>query len=124
MKKKNNNNKCIKLFSTLLHLPGVGGRVVTGAGRASRGSRPTWRTPPPRPRPFTRNQVFQGRGGLYLYRAQAGAVRSSHASTKYALLDIQRELLVDVKTRIYKVDGSVSCPEGGGSALGKETTSH
>ena len=66
----------------------------------------------------------RGGGGLYLYRAQAGAVRSSHASTKYALLDIQRELLVDVKTRIYKVDGSVSCPEGGGSALGKETTSH
>ena len=71
-----------------------------------------------------RDQVFQGGGGLYLYRAQAGAVRSSHASAKYALLDIQRELLVDVKTWIHKVDGFVSCPEGGGSALGKETTSH
>ena len=41
---------CIKLFSTLLHLPGA----------------VEHRQP-------ARDQVFQGGGGLYLYRAQAGA---------------------------------------------------
>ena len=108
------------MFSTLLHLPGVGGRVVTGAGRASRGSRPTWRTPPPRPRPFTR---FSREEGGCIYTAPKLAHTSS-ASTQNPLLDIKMVLVIDWETRIQQVECSVVRSEVCGSALGVVAPSH